>query len=514
MQNPKPHLPVTDIRQTNDLLTILRVTRVTLPVILSVIGFIYTAIEHQRHVNDPAWPLPTIFAIAVLSITGPALAWFVLNWAFRTAEAYSKSQEQLAFRAEQLAKLNLLSSAASRSVVLKDRIETILQYTIEALNATAGMVFIKTSHQTELQLEAYRGISVKMVAAESHLKPGHCLCGQSIETRKVLFANNIEKDARCTSELCVCEGFHSVACAPLEVKGQLLGLLQLASPLREHFTQEQMNFLNAAATQVSFSIENARLYDQIRAFNIELEQKINLRTKELETARWDLAEKARQLQRLLSESYQIQEDTQSRIANDMHDGVTQMIIGALYETEAARNAISDNPEKAVENLTRAQEHLTEVEREIKRVIYDLHPPVLDMLGLVVALKRFASTFTATFDIECQVEVAGVPRRLPKETEIAIYRIIQAALQNVASHAKASQTTISFGFDFKQLLVKIVDDGRGFDPETILKTPGDHLGLIGMKERAEGLGAILEVDSQNGRGTQVSVSLLHPTYLEE
>jgi signal transduction histidine kinase len=514
MQNSKHHLPEADHRQAIDLLTILRVTRWTLPAILSLIGFTYTAIEHQRHVNDPAWPLPTIFAIAVLSITGPVLTWFVLHWAFRTAAAYSESQEQLAYRAEQLAILNQLSTETSRSVLLKDRIETILQYTIDALNATAGMVFIKNSHHADLQLEAYQGISAAMADAESQLKPGHCLCGQSIETREILFANNLEDDSRCTSDFCVCEGLRSVACAPLEVKGQLVGLLQLASPLREHFTQEQMEFLHAAAAQVSFSIENARLYDQIRTFNVELEKKINLRTKELETARWELAEKARQLQRLLSESYLIQEDTQSRIANDMHDGVTQMIIGSLYEIEAARSTIFDNPDKAVENLTHAQEHLTEVEREIKRVIYDLHPPVLDMLGLVVALKRFATTYTQTFEIDCRVHVSGNQRRLPKETEIAIYRIIQAALQNVASHAQARQVTISFVFNFEQLFVQVIDNGIGFDPEIILKTPGDHLGLIGMKERADGLGANLRIDSHKGLGTQVEFCLPSPVYMDE
>jgi thioredoxin reductase len=96
MQNSKHHLPEADTRQATDFVTILRVTRWILPAMLSLIGFTYTAIEHQRHVNDPAWPLPTIFAIAVLSITGPVLTWFVLHWAFRTAAAYSDSQEQLA----------------------------------------------------------------------------------------------------------------------------------------------------------------------------------------------------------------------------------------------------------------------------------------------------------------------------------------------------------------------------------------------------------------------------------
>jgi signal transduction histidine kinase len=349
---------------------------------------------------------------------------------------------------------------------------------------------------------------------ESQLRPGHCLCGQAVQTRQVLFAGDVGDDPRCTSDVCICEGFHSVACAPLEVKGELVGLIQLASPKVEHFSNDQTAFMAAVANQVSVSIENSRLYEKVRGFNVELEQKVNQRTKELETARWALAEKARQLSRLLSESYRVQEDTQARIARDMHDGVTQTIIGALYETQAARQALNDDPDRAVENLARAQNLLTEVDEEIKRVIYDLHPPVLDMMGLVVAMKRYAVTFAATFDIDCQIHVEGNPHRLAREIEIGIYRIVQSALHNIVNHAKASQALITFSFSSATLKVTIADNGTGFDPKIALETPGDHLGLLGMKERVEGMGAKLFVSSSPSAGTQIELVLPKPEYLDE
>jgi len=246
---------------------------------------------------------------------------------------------------------------------------------------------------------------------------------------------------------------------------------------------------------------------------VELEQKVSQRTGELEAARWALAEKARQLQGLLSESYRIQEDTQARIAHDMHDGVIQMIIGALYETQAARQALLDDPGRAGESLAHAQQLLAEVETEIRRVIYDLHPPVLDMMGLVVALKRFALTYSITFSAECSVLVNGRPRRLPKEVEVCIYRILQSALQNVASHAQASRSLVRFDFGEECLEVWVEDNGIGFNPVTTLATPGEHLGLIGMRERAESLGAQLSVLSKAGEGTQVRLQVLGPEYLD-
>jgi signal transduction histidine kinase len=395
---------------------------------------------------------------------------------------------------------------------LEKTIVTALEHTMETLDAAAGMVFLQDEDgQDGLRLEAHRGISLEMATEEARLIPGHCLCGQAVENRQMLFATDVGKDPRCTSDLCICEGFRSVACAPLEAKGKLVGLMQLASPGIGHFTHDQREFLGTIARQVSVAIENARLYDTVRTFNVELEQKVNRRTRELETARWSLAEKARQLQRLLSESYRIQEDTQARIAHDMHDGVTQMVIGALYETQAARQALLDDPEQAAQNLQLAQNLLSEVDTEIRRVIYDLHPPILDMMGLVPALKRFSTTYTSAFDVECEVEVTGRPQRLSKETEIAIYRIIQAALHNVATHAQATHVKVDFDFAAELLQVSIADDGIGFDPEATLTTPGEHLGLIGMKERTESLKATLKVISEPDQGTRIEFRLPAPEY---
>lgn len=497
-----------------DLLKIMHRTLWIIPSLMGLIGVSYTLIEHFRHRNEPGWPWLTWIGIIILGFFGPGLSWFILRWAIRSANAYMVSQEQLSHRVEELATLNKLSVAAGHKINLEERLSTILDHTINALDASAGMIFIQEDDETGLRLETHRGISVEMAVKEARLHPGHCLCGQSVKFRKVLFASDVGDDPRCTSNLCICEGFHSVACAPLEFKGVLVGLLQLASPKTNHFTDDQTDFLTATAAQVSVSIENARLYDKVRMFNIELEQKVNQRTKELESTQWALAEKARQLQRLLGESYRIQEDTQARIAHDMHDGVTQTVIGALYETQAARQALFDNPDLAAANLERAQQHLSEVEGEIRRVIYDLHPPILDTMGLVVALKRFASTYSTTFDIDCQILVKGTPQRLPKDNEISIYRIVQAALHNVVAHAQAQIVQVNFDFTPSSLEVAIKDNGNGFEPKATMDAPGDHLGLIGMKERAESLGAKLDVISAPGAGTEIYIHLFSPKYLNQ
>jgi two-component system sensor histidine kinase DegS len=136
------------------------------------------------------------------------------------------------------------------------------------------------------------------------------------------------------------------------------------------------------------------------------------------------------------------------------------------------------------------------------------------MGLVVAMKRYAATFAATFDVDCQVLVEGTPHRLDRDIEIGIYRIIQSALQNVINHASASRAWVAFSFSPASLKVTITDDGTGFDPKIALETPGDHLGLLGMKERVEGMGARLIVISSPDDGTQVELHLPNPEYLDE
>ncbi len=167
----------------HDLLRVLSITQWVVPVLMAVIGVTYTLLENSRHIGEPAWPWPTWLGVIILGIIGPFLSWLVIHWAYRTAEAYLSSQAQLVLRAEELSALNKLSIAASHSLDLDKTISTILEESMDALDAEAGMVFIQGKNQSGLRLEAHRGISMDMAQKEAELHPGHCLCGQAVQTR-------------------------------------------------------------------------------------------------------------------------------------------------------------------------------------------------------------------------------------------------------------------------------------------------------------------------------------------
>jgi signal transduction histidine kinase len=117
-------------------------------------------------------------------------------------------------------------------------------------------------------------------------------------------------------------------------------------------------------------------------------ESLKKRTGELTRAREEIAQKAAQLQRLLAMIVRIQEEERGRIAHDMHDGLIQLMAGALFESQAARERLPSDPQTAVEKLAVVQKLLGQMEEEVRRTIHDLHPPLLDLAGLAPAIEKY------------------------------------------------------------------------------------------------------------------------------
>jgi two-component system sensor histidine kinase DegS len=214
-------------------------------------------------------------------------------------------------------------------------------------------------------------------------------------------------------------------------------------------------------------------------------------------------QKAGQLQRLLNETVGVQERERQRIAQDMHDGLNQLVIGAKLELKSARERLSVDDQPAAElSLLRVRDVLDRMERDLKQIVYDLRPPSLDALGLAPSLRGYAERFQQYLGIICEVRVEGVPYRLPADMEIGIYRIMQEALQNVSAHAQARQVRVMITFSPEAVAMVIADDGQGFDLDFVQKNQVGHLGIMGMQERAESLGSQIAIRTAPGQGTQI------------
>jgi signal transduction histidine kinase len=136
----------------------------------------------------------------------------------------------------------------------------------------------------------------------------------------------------------------------------------------------------------------------------------------------------------------------------------------------------------------------------------LRAPTLEGHDLVTAVSCLAQQLTAGTSIQSEVSVSGAARRLPDPVETNLLRIVQEAVTNAMKYAHADRIHISLGFEKDAAWLKVRDDGCGFEPSSSVSAGGAHLGLVGMRERAEMLGGRLSLDSRPGQGTEVAVTV--------
>jgi signal transduction histidine kinase len=304
---------------------------------------------------------------------------------------------------------------------------------------------------------------------------------------------------------------------PIRWQDQTIGtILVLNDQQTRPFDRDDTWLLLQFADLASIAIENAKLHTQVKDFTHALERNVEERTRELSTAKEEIAAQAEQLRTLLSKTIDIQEEERARIARDMHDGVVQLITAARYELRAARVVGGTQlPILAHEKLDTARQVLEEAEKEIRTAIYDLHSPILAAAGLVPALQKYSSRFHERTGIACEVSVLGVICRLPEATEVAIFRMIEEAAQNAAAHSGASRVTITIEFSPQRFYASVRDDGHGFDYGLWMsRRHAKHLGLLGMQERVRNLGGKMQVWSELNRGTRVQFELPTQYPMEE
>jgi signal transduction histidine kinase len=148
----------------------------------------------------------------------------------------------------------------------------------------------------------------------------------------------------------------------------------------------------------------------------------------------------------------------------------------------------------------------ETTRMVRQFMVDLHPPILDDYGLVPALKWYSNQFSSRTEIPVQVTASEDIPNLPKKTELILFRIVQEILNNVAKHAQASQVEISLENSPGEWILRVRDNGIGFDPAAAAPDQLAHWGLIHINQMAASIGGKLEIISAKSTGTQILVRL--------
>jgi signal transduction histidine kinase len=249
---------------------------------------------------------------------------------------------------------------------------------------------------------------------------------------------------------------------PLRVGGRVLGTLDVQSRRLDDFSDEDVRLIQSLGDQIAIAVENARLYDQ-----------------------------SRQLAALEERNY---------LARELHDSVTQLLFSITLTAEAARMLLKQDASQVDSRLNRLQALAHQAMSEMRALIHQTRPGPEAEGGLASHLRALAEERGKRDGLQVTLHVEG-NRRLPARHELALYRIVQEALNNVIKHARTDRATVRLHLAGDSLLLEIEDEGVGFDPNRLgrgLPT----LGLTSMRERVELLGGTLDVESAPDAGTRI------------
>lgn len=300
-----------------------------------------------------------------------------------------------------------------------------------------------------------------------------CLClGQ---TRRDRLETSIQ-DIACVRASC--EAGHPAGrhlTIPLGSDGKVQGIMSLLVPPGRVFTLTDREMLTALGEQIGLAIDRSRLYDELRA---------------KEAARG----------RLLARLITAQEDERRRIARELHDETGQALTALVVNLDFLVRHPAEGgslPSRLAEVRDMAEATLAEV----RRVIHEMRPTVLDDLGLETAVRWLAKRYAAS-GLRISVEAKGLSGRLPDRVEITAFRLVQEACTNTVKHAGASSLRVELHQQEERLHVTVADDGRGISPRRGAK----GMGLAGLEERVGLVGGTLTIRSTPGAGTLIHAEL--------
>lgn len=213
----------------------------------------------------------------------------------------------------------------------------------------------------------------------------------------------------------------------------------------------------------------------------------------------------RKLQLLTQRIVSLQEEERSRVSRELHDGISQLLVSIKFQFELASHELASGNPKAQETLDRGTERLAGAIGEVRRISHDLHPSLLDTLGLPAAIGQLVAEFEQRSGLKMLYSNALGDGDPDDSVAVALFRVLQEALANIERHAGAQSVHISLEGDDASVRLRVRDDGVGFNPRQLDSIKGGGIGLRNIRERVEHFGGRFSLLSEAG-GTELDVTL--------
>ncbi|HUR67266.1 MAG TPA: sensor histidine kinase, partial [Chitinophagaceae bacterium] len=217
----------------------------------------------------------------------------------------------------------------------------------------------------------------------------------------------------------------------------------------------------------------------------------------------ELAASYEAIRKLTDHLQNIREEERTNMAREIHDELGQQLTVLKMDISWLKKKLQDKDEAIQQKITDLLSMLDETVRTVRRISSELRPSLLDDLGLTAAIEWHLKEFEERSGLKTTLRATELNLQLPDYIKTGLFRIFQESLTNVARHAHAKKVEVLFDCDGSDIILRIVDDGKGFDKKLAGKRT---LGILGMKERSIMMGGTYEIDSEPGKGTTVLVTV--------
>ena len=365
-------------------------------------------------------------------------------------------------RTRELVTMRTVAETLNRSLDTRSALGQAMAQLVQLMRLHSGWIYLREG--TEYHVAVAEHLPVELAVNDMAAMRGDCRCLQMLREGQLTQAVNIVHCQR-LERAGWARPRH--ATVPLRTPGGgPIGVMNLILPSRRALAPRELATLSAIGDQVGLAAERARLYEELR---------------EKEAMRGKLLEKV----------ISAQEDERRRIARELHDEAGQALTALILNLEVAEQTAEHADAQRLRRLRGIAEDTL---AELRRLIYDLRPTILDDLGLAAAVRWYVKETIEPQGLAVSMAITGSDERLPHHVETAVFRIVQEALTNILKHAQARRAEIELQVGPAAVRVKIMDDGRGFDLSEVTTRRDGGMGVMGMRERAELLGGRLQMTS--------------------
>jgi len=351
-----------------------------------------------------------------------------------------------------------------RNVSFNQVFQTLVDVAVDMLHADRSVVFAWDEKQTKVVPRVSHGFAPETLKVLEFAK-GEGVVGQVLASGKPVLVTDLDpEDLRPDVRAAILsEGIKSFVHLPIVVDHKVVAVFNVGFTRSDTIADDAMRVFSALVNRASISIANMELFEQ---------------TKDLAVM-----------------------EARNRLARDLHDSAKQKAFAALAQLGTARGILNGNGNSASMHLSEAENLVSDVIQELTFLVQEIYPIALQEKGLATALREYIFEWEARNDMTVQF-AARNERRLPLETEQAIYRVTQEALANVARHSQARRVDLSLVYNGDTMQLSLSDDGRGF----VVQEKPHGMGLRSIRERVSSIRGTVQIQSAPGQGTRILIQV--------